>query len=204
MKLRRAASPEKQARLRRRIRRPPAHWALLGFCLFVLLVLLTVQGVAAHTTGRSATPAGGTGDEPLAGQPSLLSWQDGRLAGHEQPPGKRIALTFDDGPDPHWTPRVEAVLRRFHVPATFFVVGSATVRHPEIVRSLHDHGFEIGNHTFSHTDLSAVPSWERNLQLSLTENAVAGAAGIRPRPMRPPPPPHTRHATPPRHPPLSP
>ena len=182
----RLTAREREARLRRRIRRPPAHWTLLGFCLFVLLVLLTVQGVAAHTTGRSSTPTGSSGDTPLAGQPSLLSMQNGRLTGHEQVPGKRIALTFDDGPDPRWTPRIEAVLRRFGVPATFFVVGSATVRHPDIVRSLHEHGFEIGNHTFSHTDLSAVPAWERNLQLSLTENAVAGAAGLRPRIMRPP------------------
>src|SRR3954471_17604411 len=119
MRLRRPATPERQARLRRRIRRPPAHWAVLGFCLFVLLVLLTVQGVAAHTTGRSATPAGGSGDQPLAGQAPLLSLTDGRLEGHAAPIGKRIALTFDDGPDPRWTPRIERVLRHYGVPATF-------------------------------------------------------------------------------------
>jgi cellulose synthase/poly-beta-1,6-N-acetylglucosamine synthase-like glycosyltransferase/peptidoglycan/xylan/chitin deacetylase (PgdA/CDA1 family) len=152
----------------------------------VLLVLLTVQGVAAHTTGRSGTPAGASGDSPLAGQPSLLSLVDGRLQGSQAPVGKRIALTFDDGPDPHWTPRVAAVLRRLHAPATFFVVGSAAVRHPDIVRDLHRSGFEIGNHTFSHTNLAEIPKWERGLQLGLTENAVAGAAGVRPRLMRPP------------------
>jgi cellulose synthase/poly-beta-1,6-N-acetylglucosamine synthase-like glycosyltransferase/peptidoglycan/xylan/chitin deacetylase (PgdA/CDA1 family) len=187
VRLRRLASSERQARLRRRIRRPPAHWSLLGFCLFVLLVLLTVQGVAAHTTGRSGTPSGAAAaDSPLAGKPPLLALQGGRLTAHEAPVGKRIALTFDDGPDPRWTPRIEAVLRRLHVPATFFVVGSATIRHPEIVRSLHEHGFELGNHTFSHTDLAAIPRWERGLQLGLTDNAVAGAAGVRPRLMRPP------------------
>jgi cellulose synthase/poly-beta-1,6-N-acetylglucosamine synthase-like glycosyltransferase/peptidoglycan/xylan/chitin deacetylase (PgdA/CDA1 family) len=184
--LRRPAPSERRARLLRRIRRPPVHWTLLGFCVFVLLVLLTVQGVAAHTTGRSGTPTGGAGASPLSGQPPLLSLVNGRLRGDETPVGRRIALTFDDGPDPHWTPRIEAVLTRLHVPATFFVVGSATVRHPEIVRDLHDRGFEIGNHTFSHTDLSAIPRWERGLQLGLTENAVAGAAGVRTRLMRPP------------------
>ena len=186
MKLRRLASPERQARLRRRIRRPPAHWALLGFCLFVLLVLLTVQGVATHTTGRSGTPTGSSTDTPLAGQPSLLALQHGRLTGHEAPAGKRIALTFDDGPDETWTPKVAATLTRLHATATFFVVGSQAVRHPGIVRDLHERGFEIGNHTFSHTNLAEIPKWERGLQLGLTENAVAGAAGLRPRLMRPP------------------
>jgi cellulose synthase/poly-beta-1,6-N-acetylglucosamine synthase-like glycosyltransferase/peptidoglycan/xylan/chitin deacetylase (PgdA/CDA1 family) len=177
---------ERQARLRRRIRRPPTHWSLLAFCLFVLLVLLTVQGVAAHTTGRSSTPQGGSEDQPLAGQKALLALEDGRLQGHEQPAGKRIALTFDDGPDPRWTPRIAAVLRRHGVPATFFVVGSHTISHPDVVRDLHEDGFELGNHTFSHTNLAEVSGWERGLQLSLTENAVAGAAGVRPRLMRPP------------------
>ena len=186
MRLRRPRASERRERLRRRIRRPPAHWALLGFCLFVLLVLLTVQGVAAHTTGRSGTPAGGSGDSPLAGQPSLLALSGGRLQGHEVPPGRQIALTFDDGPDSRWTPRIAAVLSRLHATGTFFVVGSQAVRHPGIVRDLHRRGFEIGNHTFSHTDLAQIPKWERSLQLGLTENAVAGAAGLRPRLMRPP------------------
>jgi cellulose synthase/poly-beta-1,6-N-acetylglucosamine synthase-like glycosyltransferase/peptidoglycan/xylan/chitin deacetylase (PgdA/CDA1 family) len=186
VKLRRLASSERQARIRRRIRRPPAHWALLGFCLFVLLVLLTVQGVAEHTTGRSGTPSSASAQTPLAGKPSLLAFSGGKLVGHEAPAGKRIALTFDDGPDAHWTPRVADVLTRLHATATFFVVGSAAVRNPDIVRDLHQRGFEIGNHTFSHTNLAAIPRWERGLQLGLTENAVAGAAGLRPRLMRPP------------------
>jgi cellulose synthase/poly-beta-1,6-N-acetylglucosamine synthase-like glycosyltransferase/peptidoglycan/xylan/chitin deacetylase (PgdA/CDA1 family) len=186
MRLRRRSRAEAEARVRRRIRRPPAHWALLGFCMFVLTVLLGIQGVAAHTTGRSGTPSGGPGGSPLAGRGALLSLSGGQLRSHELPAGKRIALTFDDGPDPRWTPRIAALLRREHVPATFFVVGTQAVRHPRLVERLHEDGFEIGNHTFSHVDLQAVPSWERGLQLGLTDNAIAGAAGVRPRLMRPP------------------
>src|SRR6266576_2551750 len=114
------------AELRRRIRRPPAHWALLGFCLVVLILLLADQGLAEHTTGRSGTPASG-GSSPLEGKPSLLARSGSGLTAAEQPAGRRVSLTFDDGASPAWTPRVEAVLRRFHVPATFFVVGSNVV-----------------------------------------------------------------------------
>jgi poly-beta-1,6 N-acetyl-D-glucosamine synthase len=185
MRRSRLPRPASVAELRRRIRRPPAHWALLGFCLAALVLLLAVQGIAAHTTGRSGTPSAHT-VSPLTGKPPLLAMSGSRLVGAEQPVGKRIALTFDDGPSPQWTPRIEAILRRNHVPATFFVVGSAVVRHPGTVRDLADHGFEIGNHTFSHADLSRIPRWERSLQLGMTENAVAGAAGQRPRLMRPP------------------
>ncbi|GAC1326310.1 MAG: glycosyltransferase [Thermoleophilaceae bacterium] len=164
---------------------PPAHWSLLCVLLFVLLVLLAVQGIALHTTGRSGT-ARGAGRSPLAGRQALLEMRGGRLIGPQQKVGRRIALSFDDGPDARWTPRIEAVLRREHAPATFFVVGSHVVQHPDLVRALHEHGFELGNHTFSHLDLTSVSGWERSLQLDLTDNALAGAAGVRPRLMRPP------------------
>ena len=68
-------------------------------------------------------------------------------------PGK-VALTFDDGPDPRWTPRIAAALRRLRVPATFFVVGANVARHPELVAALHRDGFELGSHTFTHADVT--------------------------------------------------
>jgi cellulose synthase/poly-beta-1,6-N-acetylglucosamine synthase-like glycosyltransferase/peptidoglycan/xylan/chitin deacetylase (PgdA/CDA1 family) len=101
-------------------------------------------------------------------------------------PGRRIALSFDDGPDPRWTPRIAATLQRLGVPATFFVVGSQVARHPDVVRDLEAQGFELGNHTFTHSDLAALPRWERTLQIGLTENAIAGIVGLRPRLVRPP------------------
>ena len=115
-----------------------------------------------------------------------MFWNRGELTWRGQAPRKKIALSFDDGPDPRWTPRIAATLRRLHVPATFFVVGSQVVRHPEIVRHLEADGFELGNHTFTHTDLAAVPGWERTMQIGLTENALAGSVGVRPRLIRPP------------------
>jgi len=172
-------------RIRRRIRRPPGHWLLVGFGVVVVLVLLLVQGFTVLTTGASRTPSAAAGS-PLAGAGSVLGDVGGRLVSRERAIGRRIALTFDDGPDPKWTPRVIAVLRRERVPATFFVVGAQAVRNPDLVRTLHRDGFELGNHTFTHVDLAGVPVWERRLQISSTESALTGLVGLRPRLVRPP------------------
>jgi len=166
-------------------RRAFSRWLVLGLLLAVMLVLLGAQGLSTRTTGRSATPPPSNGG-PLSSKGPILSWSDGRLQSRDVDPGKRIALSFDDGPSPRWTPRIAAALTRLHVPATFFVVGSEVVRHPDVVRRLHDEGFELGNHTFTHADASALPGWERRLQIGLTDNALAGTVGIRPRLFRPP------------------
>jgi cellulose synthase/poly-beta-1,6-N-acetylglucosamine synthase-like glycosyltransferase/peptidoglycan/xylan/chitin deacetylase (PgdA/CDA1 family) len=169
----------------RHSRRAASRWVVLGLLVFVLAVLLGAQGLSTRTTGRSATPLA-AGGGPLASEGPLLTWNGDRLTSRERSVGKRIALTFDDGPDPRWTPRVAAALRRLHAPATFFVVGSKVVSHPEVVQRLRRDGFELGNHTFTHADVSALPGWEQQLQLGLTDNALAGAVGIRPRLFRPP------------------
>jgi len=166
-------------------RRAASRWALLALLLLGLVVLLGVQGLSTRTTGRSATPFPGAAG-PLASAGPVLTWDGRALVSRDFRAGKGIALSFDDGPDPRWTPRIAATLRRFDVPATFFVVGSEVVRHPDIVRQLHRQGFELGNHTFTHADLSALPGWERRLQIGLTENALAGTVGLRARLVRPP------------------
>jgi cellulose synthase/poly-beta-1,6-N-acetylglucosamine synthase-like glycosyltransferase/peptidoglycan/xylan/chitin deacetylase (PgdA/CDA1 family) len=175
-----------RSRLRRRIRRPPAHWTLLGFTLGVLVVLLLAEGFTTRTTGPSGTP-GPAGDAAFpAGSSPVLGERRGRLVGRPLVRGPVVALTFDDGPDERWTPRIAAELRRLGVPATFFVTGDRVVRNPGTVRDLHRQGFEIGNHTFTHADLSAMPAWRRSLELDLTDSAVAAAIGARPRLVRAP------------------
>jgi cellulose synthase/poly-beta-1,6-N-acetylglucosamine synthase-like glycosyltransferase/peptidoglycan/xylan/chitin deacetylase (PgdA/CDA1 family) len=165
--------------------RATSRWLLLTILLGAVVILLGAQGLSTRTTGRSSTPAPGNAG-PLASSGPILAWDGERLVSRREPPGKRIALSFDDGPDPRWTPRIAAALRRLHVTATFFVVGSEVVRHPDIVRRLHEDGFELGNHTFTHADLAALPGWEQTLQIGLTENALAGTVGLRARLVRPP------------------
>jgi cellulose synthase/poly-beta-1,6-N-acetylglucosamine synthase-like glycosyltransferase/peptidoglycan/xylan/chitin deacetylase (PgdA/CDA1 family) len=166
--------------------RTAARWSLLALLLAALAAALAVQGLSTRTTGPSRTPLANDAQGVLAGARPILRWNGKRLVSREQPPGRRIALTFDDGPDPRWTPRIAAALRRLHAPATFFVIGSKVVRHPDLVRSLHRWGFEVGNHTFTHVDLASLPVWERRLQISLTERALDAAVGVGTRLIRPP------------------
>jgi cellulose synthase/poly-beta-1,6-N-acetylglucosamine synthase-like glycosyltransferase/peptidoglycan/xylan/chitin deacetylase (PgdA/CDA1 family) len=182
---------ERQARLGRALRwrlaNPPAHWRLLGLCLVMVLVLIAFQGFCTHTIGASAEPDASPGSSaPLQGSRSLLVAHGGRLRSPQPPPGRRIALTFDDGPDPTWTPRVAAVLREAHVPATFFMVGSQAARHPDLVRLVQRSGGEIGDHTFTHSSLSSGPMWQRKAQLDFTEAVLLGITGRYPRFVRPP------------------
>ena len=169
------------------MRSPPAHWWLIGFCGVVVLVVLTLQGIATHTVGPTAEPPAEPGAAaPLAHARPVLMAQGGRLVSHQPPPGRRIALTFDDGPDPRWTPRIADVLRRAGVPATFFVIGSQAARHPGIIRRLVRDGHELGDHTFTHTALTRGSEQQRRLQLELTEGVLAGITGHYARFVRPP------------------
>jgi cellulose synthase/poly-beta-1,6-N-acetylglucosamine synthase-like glycosyltransferase/peptidoglycan/xylan/chitin deacetylase (PgdA/CDA1 family) len=157
--------------------------------VLALLLLLFAQGLSTKLTGASRTPAG-TGKsqsaiEVPAGR-AILAAEGNRIVSHQPPPHHRVALTFDDGPDDRWTPQIASLLKRMKVPATFFVVGERVARFPGVVRRLHRDGFELGNHTFSHSAVTGISGLQLSLQLSLTESTVAGAVGIRPRLVRPP------------------
>src|SRR5258708_33324760 len=89
-------------------------------------------------------------------------------------PARTVALTFDDGPDPAWTPQILAILRRFGVPATFFTVGVHVAAYPGLVRAELRAGDEGGSHTYTHLHL-ATARWPEPLELTLTPQAPPGA-----------------------------
>jgi cellulose synthase/poly-beta-1,6-N-acetylglucosamine synthase-like glycosyltransferase/peptidoglycan/xylan/chitin deacetylase (PgdA/CDA1 family) len=182
-----ASGPRTALALARRLRNPPGHWLVLGVCLMALTVLIVFQGVCTHTLGASAeSGANPTGAAPLARSAPLLSAARSSLRSPQPPAGRRIALTFDDGPHPTWTPKVVAVLRAEHVTGTFFMVGSEAARHPDLVRLVERAGGEIGNHTFTHAALSSIPSWQRRAQIDFTEAVLMAITGRYPRFIRPP------------------
>ena len=99
-------------------------------------------------------------------------------------PDRTLALTFDDGPDPQWTPQVLQVLRRHRVPATFFVVGSQVARHRDLARRLVAEGNELGVHTFTHPVLGDLPAWRRRTEYAQTQMAIVHATGVHTRLLR--------------------
>jgi cellulose synthase/poly-beta-1,6-N-acetylglucosamine synthase-like glycosyltransferase/peptidoglycan/xylan/chitin deacetylase (PgdA/CDA1 family) len=115
-------------------------------------------------------------DKILNGGP-ILTFRGGR-ATTVSVPARTIALTFDDGPDPTWTPKVLKVLEENDVPGTFFLVGSMISRYPGVVRSLVEQGNEVGVHTFTHVDLSYQSDARIDREMEQTQLALAGAAGI--------------------------
>src|SRR5947207_3410348 len=147
-----------------------------------------VLGVGAEGHGAPAPRRAGAAAAPAdvtAGGPVLRLTPDGRAQTSAVPAGT-VALTFDDGPDPRWTPQVLDVLRRHHAHATFFVIGSRVNQYPDLARRIVAEGNELGVHTFTHVELATVPSWQRRLELTLGQNAIVGATGRQPTLMRPP------------------
>jgi peptidoglycan/xylan/chitin deacetylase (PgdA/CDA1 family) len=93
--------------------------------------------------------------------------------------GGRIALTFDDGPDPKVTPTVLDTLRENNLKATFFVSGDRATQHPELIRRIVREGHTLGNHTHSHPNMALLPPGDIHKELRRTQQAVNRALGYR-------------------------
>lgn len=97
-----------------------------------------------------------------------------------------VALTFDDGPDPTWTPKILDVLKKYGVPATFFVVGKRVREYPEIAWRIVREGHEIGNHTYSHRTFHRIRAQVAAREIQEAERAIIEATSVRPVVFRPP------------------
>ena len=97
-----------------------------------------------------------------------------------------IALTFDDGPDRTFTPKILDILAEKDVKATFFVVGMAGVANPDILQRLYREGHDIGNHTFTHLNAEMASPEHVNLEINATQRAIEAAVGARTTLFRPP------------------
>ncbi|MFE2110574.1 polysaccharide deacetylase family protein [Kitasatospora sp. NPDC059463] len=132
---------------------PPAGWTMSGREAEIAAADRSSAAVERQLAARGAVLTGGAEAGPL------------------------VALTFDDGPHPEFTPQVLDVLRRHDAPAAFFCIGLNVLAHPEVVRRIADAGQTLGNHTWSHAYLPDLGPVGLARQLGHTREAIAEACG---------------------------
>jgi peptidoglycan-N-acetylglucosamine deacetylase len=105
---------------------------------------------------------------------------------HGNPNVRAVALTFDDGPHPQYTAKLLAVLKRYNVKATFFVVGKMAEQYPDLVKAEHAAGHIVGNHTYHHVNLTRIPSNLVRTEWDACDAVIKSILGIEMAYCRPP------------------
>jgi peptidoglycan/xylan/chitin deacetylase (PgdA/CDA1 family) len=170
-------------------RRLPLRLLLPLLVLVALMAMLMLRGYV-HSeilADHRVRPPAATDQVPekiMRGGP-VIDTRSGRTESLRLP-DRRLVLTFDDGPDPVWTPKVLDVLKKYDTHAVFFVTGTMASRYPDLVRRMVEEGHEVGLHTFNHPDLSYQSKKRIDWELSQNQLAISGAAGIRTSLFRPP------------------
>lgn len=160
------------------------------------LALLGIAGTggaaatfASQTVGSAA--AGGTAtataaDEVLQEQPQLPERGSHRVIWAIDTDEPVASLTFDDGPDPEFTPQILDILGRYDVRSTFFMMGWNVKQHPDLAKRVIDAGHEVGNHTWSHHNLAFATPEDTVEQMNRGAAAIEEVTGVRPLWFRPP------------------
>lgn len=102
------------------------------------------------------------------------------------PSPHQVAITFDDGPDPTWTPRLLKILKEKQAPATFFILGCQAQQFPDLVQRLQQEGHEFGNHTYTHENLGEISDEKICLELNATTRLLESITGHSTSLFRPP------------------
>jgi cellulose synthase/poly-beta-1,6-N-acetylglucosamine synthase-like glycosyltransferase/peptidoglycan/xylan/chitin deacetylase (PgdA/CDA1 family)/spore germination protein YaaH len=98
----------------------------------------------------------------------------------------QVALSFDDGPDPKWTPRILDILKKENVNGTFLIIGEEALENIGLLKRELREGHEIGNHTYTHPDISEVSANRLDFEVKLTERLFESKLGVQPHYFRPP------------------
>lgn len=109
-----------------------------------------------------------------------------RYGGADNLKRKQVLLTFDDGPDPTWTPQVLDILKKYHVPAVFFVCGRNAEAFPYLIRREWEEGHLIGNHSWDHPQFDELSHTQQVLELNATQRVIQSITGHSTALFRPP------------------
>ncbi|TKK75641.1 polysaccharide deacetylase family protein [Kribbella jiaozuonensis] len=142
--------------------------------MLVSAVIGTVVVAAAKSPAKPVTP------EPPAAAPAAAAPTKTPL------PTKYVVLTFDDGPDIEYTPKVLDILAKYDAKATFFEVGQNVQKHPELTKRIHAAGHSVENHTWNHADLRKLSATAFRQQVMSTDQAIRAQIGSTPGCLRPP------------------
>jgi peptidoglycan/xylan/chitin deacetylase (PgdA/CDA1 family) len=140
-----------------------------------LTILLTILG-ALMGQAQQAQPSPTPGETP--NKPATYA-----QAHVDQP---YIAMTFDDGPSAENTPRLLEMLKQRNIKATFFLIGQNVASNPDLVRRILAEGHEIGNHSWTHPQLSKLSDQRVSFEITKTQDAIKDASGFTPTLLRPP------------------
>jgi cellulose synthase/poly-beta-1,6-N-acetylglucosamine synthase-like glycosyltransferase/peptidoglycan/xylan/chitin deacetylase (PgdA/CDA1 family)/spore germination protein YaaH len=175
----------------------PSAWPAAGYDPKQLSVLTAEKSVNQYGDGDVLRIV----ETPHDGARSVSRDADGRYAekygqlpsyytiessGGGQAKGKVLCLTFDDGPDPRYTPAILDILRSHAVHATFFVIGANADQNIGLVKREYAEGHDIGNHTYTHPNIALVSEERAALELSTTQRIVENALGVSTVLFRPP------------------
>ena len=99
---------------------------------------------------------------------------------------KEIAITFDDGPDPTFTPQILDILKKENAKAAFFLIGIPSENDPGLLKRIYDEGHEVGNHTLTHPNISEISPWRFDTEINVTERLFGAKLDVKPLFFRPP------------------
>ncbi|MGG6311110.1 polysaccharide deacetylase family protein [Paenibacillus macerans] len=161
----------------------------LGGSGFISVDSLISASPTASAAFASPTPADADDSVQAASKPADLGELRRKYSEtfkFRGPEVKQVALTFDDGPDPRFTPQVLDALSREGVKATFFVVGARAKKFPGLLRRIHNEGHLVGNHSFSHPSFRNRSVKQFQTEILRTEKVIQRTIGYRPKLIRPP------------------
>jgi peptidoglycan/xylan/chitin deacetylase (PgdA/CDA1 family) len=145
-------------------------FSAIGFCVIFILSFLGVQIINVEKLPPITLPQSVKGE---------VFTSDGKtLTKFASVDRKKVALTFDDGPDKRNTPEILDILKEYEVPATFFIIGSNANSEIDLLHRIYDEGHELGNHTYTHLNMENASLWRQKIEINATQKILQSQLGI--------------------------